>query len=71
MEGSPGHNDDDDDDHDNHDDHDDHGDHGDCDDFDDQNDRRTWKIVETVLSSRGGQPLDSFLLTMSYLVRIS
>ena len=61
MEGSSGHNDDDDEDHD---------DHGDYDDFDDQNDRRTWKIVETVLSSHGGQPLDSSLLTMSCLVRI-
>ena len=71
MEGSPGHNDDDDDDHNDHDNHDDHGDCDDFDDFDDQNDRRTWKIVETVLSSRGGQPLDFSLLTMSYLVRIS
>ena len=63
MEGSPGHN------HDDNDDHNDH--HGDYDDFDDQNDRRTWKIVETVSSSHGGQPLDSSLLTMSFLVRIS
>ena len=62
MEGSPGRNHDDNDDHNVH--------HGDYDDFDDQNDRRTWKIVETVLSLRGGQPLDFSLLTMSYLVRM-
>ena len=62
---------DDHDDHDYHANHEDYDDHGDYDDFDDQNDRRTWKIVETVLSLRGGQPLDSSLLTMSCLVRTS